>query len=197
MKILGCIIAGGNSTRMGRDKALTLWRGQTLISHVAERLASQVDQLVINANGNSERFAFLKLTVIADVITTRTPLAGLHAALKFANTHGFDAVLSAPCDTPILPFDLRERLQGDGAAFATSAQQAHYLTGFWPVALVQLFKHPQRRVMDFAVSAKAREVLWQFDNIDPFTNLNTPEDLETFDLAEASQHAAFKDLNEI
>jgi len=115
--------------------------------------------------------------MVPDLLSIGTPLAGLHAALTFASQNNFDAVLSAPCDAPLLPEDLRLRLQGDGPAIAISAGQAHYLTGFWPVALLGLFDEGQlRRVMDFAALAKARTVEWPGHPIDPFANINTPED---------------------
>ena len=178
MKVLGCIIAGGKSSRMGQNKALMMWRGKSLIAHVAERLAPQVDQLVINANGNREPFGFLGLPVISDQIATGTPLSGLHAALTFAREGGFHAVITAPCDSPLLPPDLRSRLEGDGAAIAASAGQAHYLTGFWPVSARDQFElHAFRRVQDFAASVGARQVEWPTEGHDPFVNLNTPEDL--------------------
>ena len=175
MRVLGCIIAGGKSSRMGRDKALIEWRGKALITHVAERLEPQVDLLVINANSEYPQLGF---QVISDWIDTRTPLAGLHAALQFAHDSGFDAVITAPCDSPLLPLDLRARLQGPSSAIAASAGQAHYLTGFWPVAvLAACKKHYYRRVQDFAAAVQARQVEWQVEGHDPFVNLNTPEDL--------------------
>ena len=177
MKVLGAIIAGGKSSRMGRDKALVEWRGKSLIEHVIDRLTPQVDQLVINANSDYSKFGF---QVIADQIETGTPLAGLYAALQYAQDYGFDAVITAPCDSPLLPHDLRARLQGPGAAIAASAGQGHYLTGFWPVAvLAACKKHHYRRVQDFAAAVQARQVEWQVDGHDPFVNLNTPEDLAT------------------
>ena len=163
---------------MGRDKALIEWRGKSLIEHVATRLAPQVDSLVINANGETAQFAFLGIPVIADRLEINTPVAGLHAALSYAKGQGFDAVLSVPCDSPLLPIDLRERLQGPIAAIAVSNRQPHYLTGFWPVSTLALFEVLKlRRVMDFAEAAKARHVQWRKLGFDPFTNINTPEDL--------------------
>lgn len=163
---------------MGRDKALMEWRGKPLIKHVAERLSPQVECLIINANSDIEQFAFLNFAVIADRLEITTPVAGLHAALSYAAEQGFDAVLTAPCDSPLLPIDLRERLQGPGAAIAVSSGQPHYLTGFWPVSTVALFEPSTLyRVMDFADAAKARQVQWSALGFDPFTNINTPEDL--------------------
>ncbi|MEP6826858.1 MAG: molybdenum cofactor guanylyltransferase, partial [Aestuariivirga sp.] len=175
MRVLGCIIAGGKSTRMGRDKALIEWRGKALILHVIDRLEPQVDRLVINANSAHLDLGF---QVISDRIDTGTPLAGLHAALHFASVNGFDAVITAPCDSPLLPHDLRTRLQGPNAAIAASAGQAHYLTGFWPVAVLsQFIAHKFSRVADFVAATQARQVEWQVEGHDPFVNLNTPEDL--------------------
>ncbi|MEO9168496.1 MAG: molybdenum cofactor guanylyltransferase [Aestuariivirga sp.] len=173
MKVLGAIIAGGKSSRMGQDKAFIEWRGKNLLTHVIERLSPQVDVLIINSNADPARFA---LPVMADQIETGTPVAGLHAALTYASEHGFDAVLTSPCDTPLLPLDLRARLSGSGAAIAVSSGQAHYLTGLWPVECLKLLDG-LIRVKDFAAKAKARQVEWLVKEYDPFININTPQDV--------------------
>jgi len=175
MRVLGAIIAGGKSSRMGQDKALMLWRGKMLIEHVAERLGPQVDALVINAN--DDRFDFpVPHLFLPDLLDIGTPLAGLHAVLTYAAENSFDAVLSAPCDTPLLPEDLRLRLKGEGAAIACSGGQAHFLTGLWPLATLPLLAG-LHRVQDFATATKARRVEWAVQDHDPFTNLNTLEDM--------------------
>ena len=125
MRVLGCIIAGGTSSRMGQEKALMQLGGEPLITHVAKRLAIQVEQLSVNANGEAERFTFLNLPIFNDHIATGgTPLAGLHAALHFAKTSHFDAVLSVPADTPFLPLDLRSRLETHATAVASLTEHA-------------------------------------------------------------------------
>ena len=136
------------------------------------RLAPQVDQLVINANGDATRF---NLPVIVDRIETGTPITGLDAALSYAVENGFDFVLTTPCDTPMLPQDLFLRLKGEGAAIACSGGQAHYLTGLWPAGCLPLLKE-LRRVQDFAAATKARRVVWAIEGHDPFLNVNTPQD---------------------
>ena len=173
MKVLGAIIAGGKSSRMGQDKAFIEWRGKMLITHVIERLSSQVDAVIINSNGDPAGFS---LPVVADLIETGTPIAGLHAALTYAIKHGFDAVLTSPCDTPLLPLDLYARLSGEGAAIAVSGGQAHYLTGLWPAECLKLL-NGLIRVKDFAAVAKARQVEWSVKEYDPFININTPQDV--------------------
>jgi molybdenum cofactor guanylyltransferase len=181
MKVLGVIIAGGKSSRMGQEKALMVWHGQPLIAHVAERLGPQVETLAINANGDAQRFDSLGLPVFPDELRDiRTPLAGLHAALRWAAAASFDAVLTVPCDGPFLPEDLRLRLEALAPAIATSAGQKHYLTGLWPVALRATLEKAlgqgQRRVQDFVAASAANVVEWPVGRVDPFANINTPED---------------------
>ena len=173
MKVLGAIIAGGKSSRMGQDKAFIEWRGKMLITHVIERLSSQVDAVIINSNGDPAGFS---LPVVADLIETGTPIAGLHATLSYASAHGFDAVLTSPCDTPLMPLNLYARLSGEGAAIAVSSGQAHYLSGLWPVECLKLLDG-LIRVKDFAAKAKARQVEWLVKDYDPFININTPQDV--------------------
>ena len=193
MRIAGVIIAGGSSSRMGREKALAMLAGKALLSHVIERIASQATAVVINANGDSERFAAFGLTVIADRLTEiGTPLAGLHAALSFAREEGFDAVLTVPSDAPFLPRDLTPRLAEvhSAAVIAASGGQQHFLTGLWSHALLEALEAAIRdggvvRVKDWAKSCGAAVVDWPDEPYDPFFNVNTPEDL-----AEARRIAA-------
>ncbi len=183
MKILGCIIAGGASRRMEREKGFTHLGGRPLISRVAERLLGQVDALTVNANGNADRMAFLKVPVFADrLVTGSTPLAGVHAALHHAQNAGFDAVLSVPSDTPFLPLDLRSRLEAGAPAIAASQGQEHYLTGLWPVSLlprleVAIMQQSLRRMWEWAALVEAKPIDWAIGLYDPFFNVNTPADL--------------------
>ena len=107
--ITGVVLAGGLGRRMGGvDKGLQLLNGRPLVSHVIERLAPQVDELLINANQNGERYAAFGYRVVPDQIPDFAgPLAGLHAALSAA---AYPLVATAPCDSPFLPADLIFRL---------------------------------------------------------------------------------------
>ena len=184
MKILGAIIAGGKSGRMGgQEKAFLELGGRTLISHIVQRLRPQVDQIIINANGDAARFHTMGLHVVADQIESGgTPLAGLEAVLSHAAARGFDALISVPSDTPFLPLDLVVRLSGSQAAVAVSAGQEHYLTGFWSSSLAEslhgeITQKNLRRVRDWFRICGARKVEWDSKPFDPFFNINTPNDL--------------------
>ena len=118
-KITGIILAGGQSRRMGgTDKGLQLLRDKPLVAWVLERLAPQVDELLISANRNLEAYARFGYRVIPDepgetddieksVEKFAGPLAGLRQGLKEA---AHPLVLTAPCDSPFLPADLAQRL---------------------------------------------------------------------------------------
>ena len=193
MRTLGVIVAGGRSSRMGREKAVETLRGRTILSRIVSVLAPQLDEIVINANGDASRFSATGLSVIADVRPeVGTPLAGLHTALVLGKAKGCDAVLTVPSDGPFLPADLVARLRAakEEAAIAASGGQAHYLTGLWPPGLLwkieRALAQPRfPRLQDWARDCEAAIVEWPSQPYDPFVNVNTPEEL-----AEAERIAA-------
>jgi molybdenum cofactor guanylyltransferase len=188
MKVIGAIIAGGQSRRMGgREKAFLELDSKPVILHVIEQFEPQVDQLVINANGEPARFSEFGLEVVPDILTSlTTPLAGLHAALRFAKSVEADVLVTVPSDTPFLPFDLAAKLlenpTANGAAIASSGGQDHYIIGTWNKELLDdleraIAKDGLFRVKDWAQRALAQKVEWPVEPYDPFFNVNTPEDL--------------------
>jgi molybdopterin-guanine dinucleotide biosynthesis protein A len=193
MKFCAVIVAGGHSSRMGREKAFELIRGRNILERVISSLEAQAAEIIINANGDAARFHHTGLVVISDLRTdVPTPLTGLHAALTHAHEKDFDAVLTVPSDAPFLPADLAQRLHAANrpAAIAASAGQQHYLTGLWAVALLPLLaramEEPQLpRLQDWARICDAAVVDWPAETYDPFYNVNTPEEL-----AEAQRIAA-------
>jgi len=193
MTICAVIVAGGRSSRMGRDKAFELVRGRSIIDRVIAVLEGQVSNIVVNANAGSNAFDIAGLPVIGDLRTNiRSPLAGLHAALVHADAQGCEAVVTVPCDAPFLPSDLVARLgaANQPAAVAASAGRQHWLTGRWSTALLRdltaaMDMQRAPRLQDWARMCDARVVDWPAEPYDPFFNVNTPEEL-----AEAERIAA-------
>jgi len=193
MRICAVIIAGGRSSRMGREKALAMVHGRTLVERVIDTLSAQVDTVAINANGDVARFAMTALPVFGDLRNDiGTPLAGLQAALIHAVQNGFDAVLTTPSDAPFLPRDLVARLAAAGqpGAIAASGGREHYLTGLWSSKLLAdlekaLLQERTPRMQDWARQCHAAVVEWPINSHDPFFNVNTPGEL-----AEAERIAA-------
>ena len=191
MKIAGVLLAGGQSQRMGGgDKNLRLLGGKPMLAHVIERAKPQVDTLVLNANGDPQRFASFGLPIIADSVTGFVgPLAGVLAGLDWAAAHLPDAelVASFATDAPFFPRDLVRRLAvaleegGFDLACAQSNGQAHPVFGLWPVSLREALREALagglRKVDRWTVRYKLVEVEFLAEPVDPFFNANSPEDL--------------------
>jgi molybdenum cofactor guanylyltransferase len=107
--ITGLILAGGAGRRVGgRDKGLILWKNRMLVAHVFDRLQPQVTQVLISCNRNFDQYAALPAATVADTRRDfQGPMAGLEAAIDRIDT---DFLLLVPCDTPLLPADLGDRL---------------------------------------------------------------------------------------
>lgn len=178
----GVILAGGAGRRMGGvDKAQVLLAGHALWEHVARRIAPQVDALAVNAPGGTWVIGGAPLPCLPDPVPDRPgPLAGLLAALIWAEERDAEHVLTVATDTPFLPADLVTRL-GKSPAIAASAGRTHPVVGLWPVScqpeLRAALDAGDRRIGHFAARIGARQVAWE-DEGDPFFNVNTPSDLK-------------------
>jgi len=160
-----------------------------MLAYGAERLASQCAALVLNANGDPARFSAFGLPVVADDPPDYAgPLAGLLAGLDYfaAFAPRLTHVASLASDMPFAPADFVARLMGtiaEGAdiAVASSGGRTHHVAALWPVALGPDLKRAlaggTRKVERFAGRYRVATVEWPTRPIDPFFNVNTPEDL--------------------
>ena len=188
-KITGVILAGGLGRRMGGiDKGLQELRGQPMVHWVVERLAPQVDELLINANQNAERYAAFGHRVVPDQIPDFAgPLAGLHAALSAA-THPL--VATAPCDSPFLPADLVSRLLAALTAANADLAVARTFEQPHPVFclckrevlphLTEFLESGGRKIDRWYSTLNIVEVAFD-DEAAAFENINTREELSRFD----------------
>lgn len=190
MLISVIILSGGRATRMnGVDKGLVLLHQKPLIQHVIERLAPQVDEILINANREIEQYQAFGYTVLLDEVEDFLgPLAGLSLGLQHAK---HDYVLTAPCDSPLLPLDLAKRLMtallehDADIAVASSDDNSHPVFCLCKKSvlpsLTTYLEQGERRVSTWQKSQKYIEVDFSDCNV-AFTNLNTFEDLTSLEL---------------
>ncbi len=179
------ILAGGASHRFGAPKGLALLQGVPLVEHVATTLRAQVGgPVVLNAQAGGA-YAECGFDCIEDVMTGQLgPLAGIHSAMRWAESLGYPSVLTSPVDTPFLPADLVSQLAGAGApSVAQSLGRIHGVCGFWPVSetpgLEAFLQSGQRKVETWVHSIGATPVDFSVsDGRDPFFNINTPRDAE-------------------
>ena len=186
-RIMGLVLAGGRSQRMGREKALAPFAGRPLLAHVVARFSPQVDTVVLNANGDATRFDDFRLPVVADDHAGAGPLAGIAAGLRTALSHGYPLVASCPADAPFLPSNLISRLAhalGDAeVAMARGDDGLEPLFALWRVTSLPVVEAALNQA-SFAVreaAATAGLVEVSFD-VGPapgcFANLNTPEEFQ-------------------
>ena len=108
--VTGVLLAGGRAERMGgRDKGLLPLAGEPLITHGVRRLRPQVAELLISANRHQEVYRTFGCRVVGDDsgMQFRGPLAGMLAAMEVAET---PYLLTAPCDSPLLPPNYAQRM---------------------------------------------------------------------------------------
>jgi molybdopterin-guanine dinucleotide biosynthesis protein A len=183
-KVSAVVLAGGQGRRMdGADKGLLPLHGRPLIAWVLDRIAPQVDEMLISANRNLEQYREFGFPVLPDAMPDFPgPLAGLQAALEAARN---PLVLSVPCDTPFLPTDLVSQLVA--ALVGTDADMAIPVTDGQPQRAVCLchrelagslrrfLEKGGRRVGEW--QSQAQLVMVPFPEFRAFANLNTPEEL--------------------
>jgi molybdopterin-guanine dinucleotide biosynthesis protein A len=186
----------------GGDKALLRIGGVTILERVLERLRPQCSGMIVNANGDPARFAATGLPVVADDVPGFAgPLAGILAGLDWAAAHAPGAawVASVPGDCPFLPRDLLERLHAARAeadrplACAKSGDWRHPVVGLWPIALRQDLRHALvvenlRKIEIWTARHGVALAEWADTPVDPFFNVNTPEDAARAEET-AAQHA--------
>lgn len=206
-RILGVILAGGQSRRMGGgDKGLADLGGRPMLDHVITRFSPQVATLVLSANGDPQRFARFGLPIVPDLENRADgPLAGIVAAMDWAarSAPGIDAIATVTSDVPFLPTDLVANLRAAsafGPAVAVSSARRHPAIALWPMTfrnlIAEALARGERGLNYFAVRNNAVEVsfpLGEADGqmLDPFFNINTPADLAEARAILARPHVPF------
>lgn len=188
----GVILAGGLARRLGGgDKGLRLVGGRTVLDRVIGRIGPSISRLIVNANDDPARFAALGLPVVPDSLPDYPgPLAGVIAALDWfaENAPGIAWVVSVPGDVPFPPHDLVARLHAARAeantvfACAGSGGWTHPVIGLWPVSIQAELRDAvanqgMRKIDAFTGRHGCAVAEWSVDPVDPFFNVNTPEDL--------------------
>ena len=191
-KITGLILAGGRAQRMGGiDKGLIPFHNKPLIESAIERLKPQVASILINANRNITKYAHYGYPVIMDETPDFSgPLAGFSIGLKHCQT---PYLLTSPCDSPLLPSDLAEKMVAElelnnlDLVYASSLEDGKA----WAQPVFCLMRSNLRdSLMNFLNKGDLKIDRWFkelhsgtviFENALAFANVNTPEELEALE----------------
>lgn len=178
------ILAGGEGRRIGGNKPLRVLGGNTLLHRALVQARQWSDQVAIAVRDEAQ-LGGCAATSISDEPGLEGPLAGLVSALRFAHANRAEVVLSVPADMPFLPADLPgrlgERMGQAAAAIASSGGHLHPVCGLWRVSSLAVapayLASGRRSIRGFAQAAGFTAVEWPTEPVDPFFNINSPEDL--------------------
>ena len=178
--ISAAVLAGGESTRMGRDKALLDLGGRPLVCHVLDRLRAVSDDVFV-VTKRPHALDGVAVRVVTDDSDAQTPLAGIATALRTAR---HDHVFVCACDMPFVSTGLVERLAqraiGYDVAVPLRDGRPETLYAVWSTDVVV---HADDRAVHRVL--EGMRVAWvavdEWSDLDPtgksFVNINTPEDL--------------------
>lgn len=182
------IQAGGQSARMGENKALKPFLGRPLVQRVMERLAPVADEILLTTN-QPEEFVFLNLPLFTDIKPGRGPLGGLYTALVSAK---YPSVAVVACDMPFASAPLLVAAAGLLVQDKVDVVIAQAAEGFEPLhavyrretcipAIESAMDADQWRVISWFPQVKLRKLTPdELKRYDPeslaFWNVNTPEE---------------------
>ena len=189
--ILGAILAGGQSKRMGKDKLFLELNNKKLIEHTIDKVKKYLKKIIIITNQDNEFFFKNNLTTVKDCIEGQLgPLVGILTAMKWAkeNLSKCSWIATFPCDTPFFPesiiksFIEESKKKESLILCASSHGRKHNIFGLWSLDLYDklendLINKKIRKVQDWTEKNKIKNLEFKFIDYDPFFNINTEEDL--------------------
>ena len=190
--ILGAILAGGQSKRMGKDKLFLELNNKKLIEHTIDKVKKYLKKVIIITNQDNEFFSKNNLITVKDCIEGQLgPLVGILTAMKWAreNLNKCSWIVTFPCDTPFFPeiiikSFIEESEKKESLIFCASSHgRKHNIFGLWSLDLYDklkddLINKKVRKVQDWTEKNKIKNLEFKFNDYDPFFNINTEEDLE-------------------
>jgi len=187
----GLILAGGGARRFGgKNKAMLKLGNTTLLERVISALSPQCLTVGLSCGATTSWAKAFRLHLIPDVASEAGPLGGIAAGLLWARDEYPDIthVLSVPVDCPFLPADLTRRLSETVSgsdnliAVCASDNRRHSAAALWPVTMAHELLTALKTCGDRAVHTwqnqhNTLEVKWPIEELDPFFNVNSVEDL--------------------
>ena len=190
--ILGAILAGGQSKRMGKDKLFLELNNKKLIEHTLDKVKKYLKKIIIITNQDNKFFFENNLTTVKDCVEGQLgPLVGILTAMKWAkeNLSKCSWIATFPCDTPFFPESIiksfiEESEKNESLILCASSHgRKHNIFGLWSLDLYDKLKEDLinkkvRKVQDWTEKNKIKNLEFEFKDYDPFFNINTQEDLE-------------------
>mgnify|MGYP001344093573 FL=1 len=189
-KILGVVLAGGKSQRFGQDKSQIKLNGKILIDYVLSEIIDEFKETLIVANNDINFMKSKKISSTKDIKEGMGPLGGVLSAMKWIkqNNKEYTWISTFPSDTPFFTkkelriFYENIQIKKNKLFFIKSNETRHNIFGLWSLELIDQLESDllkgERKVEDWANSIGVSIINIDHQNIDPFFNINTKDDLE-------------------
>jgi len=189
--IIGIILAGGKSSRFGKDKSNIRLGNKTLLDHTIDKIEKEFSEVLIISNKKNYNFKNKKIYIVKDCIDGQLgPLVGILTAMKWVkeNKKNYRWIASFPCDTPFFDIKLISKLKlkskesSKKLIFLNSDKKRHNIFGLWSIDLIETLekdiKNSFRKVEIWADKIGYESININTEKFDKFLNINTKEDFE-------------------
>ena len=189
-KILAVVLAGGKSQSFGQDKSQVKLKGKILINYILSEIIDEFNETLVVINEPINFMKSKKIIMIKDLKEGLGPLGGILSAMKWINKNNKDYkwISTFPSDTPFFTkkelknFYENIQIEKSKLFFIKSKKKRHNIFGLWSLDLMDQLESDllkgERKVELWANSIGVSTVNIEYQNIDPFFNINTKEDLE-------------------
>ena len=188
--ILGTVLAGGKSQRFGEDKSQVKLGNKLLIDYILSEVIEEFKEILVVSNSLIDFRKSEKISIIEDVKKNLGPLGGVLTAMKWVkdNNKDYKWISTFPADTPFFKSSILQKFLQDiqpeesKLFFIKSNNTRHNIFGLWSIDLMDKLEEDlnkgERKVEVWANSIGVKTINIEFQNEDPFFNINTKEDLE-------------------
>jgi len=188
--ILGTVLAGGKSQRFGEDKSQVKLGDKLLIDYILSEIIEEFKEILVVSNSSIDFRKSEKISVIEDIKKNLGPLGGVLTAMKWIkdNNKDYKWISTFPADTPFFKHSILQKFLQDiqpeesKLFFIKSNNTRHNIFGLWSIDLMDKLEEDlnkgERKVEVWANSIGVKIINIEFQNEDPFFNINTKEDLE-------------------
>lgn len=162
-KIAGVVLAGGRSSRMGKDKSSLVYKGKTLLEHMMALLQQTgVDDVYVSGN-------FDGYSCIADSTPDQGPAHAMYDVLKYLAPYNYDGVLFVPVDMPLLNVEILEML-------INKTESRYFAELFLPTFIMDAcLEKPEKSIQDFLKSIESHSLSLPMSYKNSMKNVNTIE----------------------
>ncbi|MDC0940532.1 molybdenum cofactor guanylyltransferase [Candidatus Pelagibacter sp.] len=189
-KILGAVLAGGKSQRFGEDKSQVKLGDKLLIDYILSEIIDEFNEVLVVSNNLINFKESEKISLIKDFKKNLGPLGGVLTAMKWVkdNNKDYQWISTFPADTPFFKNQILKdflnkiNIEEGKLFFIKSNNTRHNIFGLWSIDLIDKLEEDldkgERKVEVWANSIGVKNINMKFENIDPFFNINTKEDLK-------------------